>query len=356
MCRSLLAILAALVCIAAILLLMSSEATAQFATIINVPPDPAPNSISSDTQLNVFDGGVIGHGFQAGAWFTSDNIEVNIHGGSVGIGFEVYTGTQMNIFNGSVGFNLKARDGSKINISGGSLGHLFHAFDGSEVMISGGIVGWGFQAYEGSKITMSGGHIGDDFRSEGSEIVISGGSVGDHFSISMGEINLLGWGFSIDGAGIPGLIVGVPCPVTNRDVTLSGHFANGSEFSFELNSVEDFVSDYFSPHASLSVTLVAAREADFNGDGDVDGDDFLAWQGGFRTTSGAAKADGDFDNDGDVDGDDFLGWQAEFGSGGGSAIEAVPEPSAAILLMMAVVVAHSCGQRTACRVPKPISA
>ena len=73
--------------------------------------------------------------------------------------------------------------------------------------------------------------------------------------------------------------------------------------------------------------------ADFDVDGDVDGDDFLAWQTGFGTQSGTQKSDGDYDNDRDVDGDDFLGWQAEFGSGSGTASAAVPEPTSVLLLL-----------------------
>ena len=77
--------------------------------------------------------------------------------------------------------------------------------------------------------------------------------------------------------------------------------------------------------------------ADFDKDGDVDGDDFLIWQGGFGTTSGAMQADGDSDGDGDVDGHDFLTWQSEFGSGtGGGSSGAVPEPSSALLLILAL--------------------
>ena len=76
--------------------------------------------------------------------------------------------------------------------------------------------------------------------------------------------------------------------------------------------------------------------ADFDEDGDVDGEDFLIWQEGFGTPSGAEKIDGDYDNDGDVDGDDFLGWQTEFGSGGNAAAVAVPEPSSILLLLAAL--------------------
>ena len=54
--------------------------------------------------------------------------------------------------------------------------------------------------------------------------------------------------------------------------------------------------------------------ADANGNGYVDGGDFLAWQRGYGMTSGATRADGDFDGDGDVDGDDLEIWKAMFGA------------------------------------------
>jgi hypothetical protein len=52
---------------------------------------------------------------------------------------------------------------------------------------------------------------------------------------------------------------------------------------------------------------------DFNGDGNVNGRDFLAWQRGFGK-SNATAADGDADGDGDVDGDDLTLWSKQFGS------------------------------------------
>lgn len=54
--------------------------------------------------------------------------------------------------------------------------------------------------------------------------------------------------------------------------------------------------------------------ADFDLDGDVDGNDFLLWQRGLGTPAPTAtKGDGDADNDGDVDGDDLAAWRANFG-------------------------------------------
>ncbi len=52
---------------------------------------------------------------------------------------------------------------------------------------------------------------------------------------------------------------------------------------------------------------------DFNNDTDVDGQDFLAWQRGFGTVSGANLADGDATGDGDVDDRDLAVWEATFG-------------------------------------------
>ncbi len=55
-----------------------------------------------------------------------------------------------------------------------------------------------------------------------------------------------------------------------------------------------------------------ANSADFDNDGDVDGNDFLTWQRGLGTTSAAPKH-GDADHDGDVDSLDNMIWQEQFG-------------------------------------------
>ncbi|MBN1853320.1 MAG: hypothetical protein JW829_11370 [Pirellulales bacterium] len=74
--------------------------------------------------------------------------------------------------------------------------------------------------------------------------------------------------------------------------------------------------------------------ADFDGDGDVDGDDFLVWQSSFSNNAG-----GDSDFDGDSDGNDFLLWQRQFGgmTGECSSATVVPEPANLILLIIAIM-------------------
>lgn len=94
---------------------------------------------------------------------------------------------------------------------------------------------------------------------------------------------------------------------------------------------------YTMPAWSVSTLLLLPAEfqSDFDLDGDVDGDDFLAWQSGFGT--GRLRAEGDADRDGGVDGDDFLIWQKEFGSvSGDAAATAVPEPASLTLLVFQV--------------------
>ena len=79
---------------------------------------------------------------------------------------------------------------------------------------------------------------------------------------------------------------------------------------------------------------VVSITGDCDGDGDVDGDDFLAWQNGFPISAGAVLLDGDADEDGDVDGDDFLVWQNNFPYP--AALSSVPEPASLVLLALGV--------------------
>jgi hypothetical protein len=59
-------------------------------------------------------------------------------------------------------------------------------------------------------------------------------------------------------------------------------------------------------------TATAGCQADFDGDGDVDLDDFVILKSNFGT--GTTKAQGDADGDGDVDLDDFVILKQEFGN------------------------------------------
>jgi hypothetical protein len=79
----------------------------------------------------------------------------------------------------------------------------------------------------------------------------------------------------------------------------------------------------------------AAEDADFDGDNDVDGADFLIWQRGFGGAN-TTNADGNADDDSDVDAADLAIWQAKFGVPPQvAAVAAVPEPAALSLVASA---------------------
>lgn len=89
--------------------------------------------------------------------------------------------------------------------------------------------------------------------------------------------------------------------------------------------------------ASVCSAIGPILPGDYNGDGYVDGTDFYHWNSNFPIQNGATHGMGDGDGDGDIDGADFVIWQTNFPSGFGSSA-VVPEPSAFVLGLLAVVV------------------
>jgi len=182
---------------------------AQSPSVIDVPPALPPTSIGRNTQLNLQNGGVLGSSFVAQSSSFSQPAEVNILSGTVGDAFQAGFASRINISGGVVGDFFRAKRGSLVNITGGFFGDHLVVRENAVVNISGGTFGNGFNAIDESKVHF----FGTDFLTDGNEI--------------------------------EGLIAGQPFAVTERDVTLSGIFADGSPFSFELNCTFNLVSDVF---------------------------------------------------------------------------------------------------------------
>ena len=111
------------------------------------------------------------------------------------------------------------------------------------------------------------------------------------------------------------------------------------QFSLASSDVGDLGMNTPAYFAMDSLAVISpAGLADFDIDGDVDGDDFLIWQTGFGRTD-TTRAEGDADGDGDVDGDDFLIWQTEFDAPGSAAstTQAVPELTTWALTLTAII-------------------
>jgi hypothetical protein len=100
--------------------------------------------------------------------------------------------------------------------------------------------------------------------------------------------------------------------------------------------------DYFRWDSTGPYEPVPVVPGDFNGDGNVDGADFVAWQTTFPKAANATLAEGDADGDGDVDGADFVVWQTNFPFGPASVAAPVPEPSAVILAIFGGLIAWRC--------------
>ncbi len=76
--------------------------------------------------------------------------------------------------------------------------------------------------------------------------------------------------------------------------------------------------------------------ADFDEDGDVDGDDLADLRSNFGT--GTTKTQGNADDDGDVDGSDFLIWQQQVGTTPATpAAGAIPEPASAAIAGLGLI-------------------
>ena len=104
------------------------------------------------------------------------------------------------------------------------------------------------------------------------------------------------------------------------------------------------------PENEFYFELEPLRPADFDGDGDVDGDDLAEWSLGFGTMN-AIWTDGDADGDADVDGSDFLQWQRGLSQGTGIetfSSSVVPEPSASSLAMLFLLGCQFIAWRSRC--------
>jgi hypothetical protein len=92
--------------------------------------------------------------------------------------------------------------------------------------------------------------------------------------------------------------------------------------------------------------VVAGVNADFDGDSDVDGQDFLIWQRNVGVTSGGTREQGNAnpETDGAIDGTDLEVWRSQFGTLAGAEVSAVPEPATLLLTALAAAAMLSAGR------------
>ncbi|TWU26019.1 hypothetical protein [Bythopirellula polymerisocia] len=171
--------------------------------------------------------------------------------------------------------------------------------------------------------------------------VMTGGMDADRFAPK--EVFLQ----QFDNSGATPVPVGSPVQTgilsgTLKDRFVDMHFFDitnaqeGDSFVFAATAAPNTGSGTGAGIAGFSFDVlpdVGIMNADFDGDGDVDGADFLTWQRGYGI--GTTLSQGDANNDGSVNGADLTIWQDQYGSSPLFATVAVPEPTAMILLLAA---------------------
>lgn len=278
-------------------------------------------SIGSGTQVNLENGGAIGNFFNIGSTDgSSSNVELNVAGGMVGS-------------------FLKANGGSTVNVSGGLIFGTVDVRSGASLNVSGGTV-LGFSGEVDSTVAISGGSIAVGSATQG-VLQISGGTFNNLDALAGSSIELIGSAFRINDILIPNLAPGIPSVVDDRDLTgngsviLTGNLADGTDFSFDLNAIDNPGNDFFDTNATLSVTRFDGLLGDYNGNEVVDAADYTVWLDSLgQAVPKGLGADGNFD--GVVSALDYQVWKTRFGrnSLSDSSGQAIPEPATCWLLLV----------------------
>lgn len=130
-------------------------------------------------------------------------------------------------------------------------------------------------------------------------------------------------------------------PVAGNTFDLFDFASSIGSFTLDLPALDgglEWFTDNLLTTGELSVVSASIIEdADFDGDGDVDGRDFLTWQRGFGLTDQENNLLGDANGDGDVDGLDLAIWQTQYAEPGelNATQTAVPEPASLALVILA---------------------
>jgi hypothetical protein len=165
------------------------------------------------------------------------------------------------------------------------------------------------------------------------EIEILGNQIGQYDQIMVAD--------HLTAGGTLEVLLDGYAPVEGDVFELFGFASASGSFSFSLPSLTeglDWDTSELLISGELSVIESIMEDADFDGDGDVDGRDFLIWQRGFGLTEQENNLLGDANGDGNVDAGDLEIWQTQYADSGelSASQTAVPEPATSLLVALAV--------------------
>ena len=138
------------------------------------------------------------------------------------------------------------------------------------------------------------------------ELVALRGPLGELLqSFTYGDSNVPGWPSSPDGDGYSLEYIG-PLGAGENPLDVAPDDPFDDPVHWRASTIL-----YGTPGTGGEV--LQPESADFNGDGNIDGRDFLAWQRGFGSAP-ATSEDGDANHDGVVSGADLVVWQNQYGT------------------------------------------
>ena len=214
--------------------LASTCCRAQFNTVINIPPDAPPINVDSNTQLNLYDGGLLSSHIRLGSILAdSHDIEFNMNGGNAN-SITITSGTTMNMNGGRISGPLYAVF-STINI-----------FDG---VIENGVTSGPF-TFMKTTTNMYGGTIRSRVIMEESGVLnLYGGTIVNDDGLQIqtrqdSQVNFFVRSFSIGGVEVTDLQPGVRRDYGYLSRVFSGTLSDGSPFVLG------------NPGGQVSVTLV----------------------------------------------------------------------------------------------------
>jgi len=193
---------------------------------------------------------------------------------------------------------------------------------GGDTTIYGTVSGGGIHVLAGSEATL----VGDLLLSASSILALTVGPAAGTLDV-IGEITLSALsGAELDLEYSAGVFAntGDTFEILDSTQPIAGIFANvGNQVSDDNGQIWNIIYNASSVWVTATGLTVPAILGDFDGDGDVDGSDFLSWQRGGSPVPGSS---GDLDD-----------WEMNYGmTNSVAAITAVPEPSTLAIVLVAL--------------------
>jgi hypothetical protein len=241
---------------------------------------------------------------------------VKLGGGAVGAGF--YNLSDNGVLR--VGVLDKDPNEGGFSFTGGMLSADEVTFD---LVNNGGVISPG--AALGTTHVM-----GDLTMTSGSILLeLAGASAGQFDRVAVDGLLTAGGTFKVD-------LVNGYAPSAGASYDLFDFGSASGAFTLDLPALAAGLSWNTSNLLTTGALSVAATNADFDADGDVDADDLHRWMSGYGTAS-ATHSSGDANGDGAVDGGDLMVWQRQLGATPVPAAAAfVPEPPNAAVGLVAL--------------------